>query len=83
LPVSAAETLQTGNLGHMPFLVFASGNGLNNTELVHLSTQGKLFLFPNLDHYIPFHKEPAAVVTNETIELIKKFRIQKAKKSTV
>jgi pimeloyl-ACP methyl ester carboxylesterase len=72
--ISAQETRQSGYLAHMPFLVFAAGRGLNNTNLVQLSSKSCLYEFPDVDHYLPFYKETAMQISTKLIEFIISFK---------
>eukprot|EP01130_Rhizamoeba_saxonica_P017605 TRINITY_DN8572_c0_g1_i1.p1 TRINITY_DN8572_c0_g1~~TRINITY_DN8572_c0_g1_i1.p1 ORF type:complete len:493 (-),score=65.77 TRINITY_DN8572_c0_g1_i1:34-1407(-) len=73
-PMSGEETVSTGNLGDMPFLVFAAGKGLNNTGLTRLSEDSRLITLDDCDHMIPFREKYANIVVEKVKELVEEVR---------
>jgi len=73
-PTSAQEAKDSGNLGDLPFLVFAAGLGINNVNLTRLSNNSKLVNFPDSDHYMPFYQKTALTITTHLMDLVQQIR---------
>eukprot|EP01113_Clastostelium_recurvatum_P038634 TRINITY_DN5801_c0_g1_i1.p1 TRINITY_DN5801_c0_g1~~TRINITY_DN5801_c0_g1_i1.p1 ORF type:complete len:609 (-),score=78.88 TRINITY_DN5801_c0_g1_i1:64-1764(-) len=68
-PQSAQMANDTGKLGDLPLVVFAAGRGLNNTGLVHLSTNGTLIYLQDADHGLPFRSQYATMIVDEIFKM--------------